>query len=53
MQEAANKGKDAGRCPACGRVKKKSNNLYKNTRILSFSLQKEYLADKCGMIVHK
>jgi len=20
MQEAANKGKDAGRCPACGRV---------------------------------
>lgn len=23
MQEAANKGKDAGRCPVCGRVRKR------------------------------
>lgn len=31
MQEAANKGKDAGRCPACGRVSiKQMNKLKKN-----------------------
>lgn len=31
MQEAANKGKDAGRCPVCGRVsllQKKKNSIF-------------------------
>lgn len=35
MQEAANKGKDAGRCPVCGRVGFVNNSIYLKTHFLN------------------
>lgn len=46
MQEAANKGKDAGRCPVCGRVYQ-GKLLYHVAKEHNLTLKPAHLSYKC------